>query len=269
MKSKPNTETAVSPDPTVVIGEHDWLDPVELMLRSISGWLSIGAVAAVIAGFALLVAPELSMIGLTRILGAYFVVTGAGVCFYTYRHRDDVEGWPRQIALGAVMLVGGLAIVALPDASLRVVAVILGAVLITTGSGELLLSGLLRSVLPGWRVLGWVGLASVLAGAFAVLWPDTTMDVLTVVIGLYLVSVGVALLLVRHRLRGTLKRLAQGRPAASVGGSHVIDLRDTTAPLRRMSSEWDIPWAGSDHWRGSDQEDSDRHSSDAASQPES
>lgn len=230
----------------VVIGEHDWLDPVEMMLRSVAGRLLVGGLAAVSIGAVLVGAPDLSIRTLTLLLGAYLVLSGAALFFFMFRDREDVQRWRSQIGLGLLSFSAGVLLLAWPDVSMGTLAVVVGVVFIGVGAGELITSAMLRSLVPAWRLLGVAGVFSMIAGSIAIVWPDATIRVIAIVLGAQLVLVGLALLEVRRRVVGTLARLAQGRPASAAAAT-VIDLRDSAAPLRRMTSEWDISWDGSKH----------------------
>ncbi len=231
----------MSDDSSAVIGEHDWLDPVEMMLRSVARRLLVAGVMGLIVGLALVGAPGLSSIGLSRLIGGYLLVSGAAQFFFTVRDREDLQRWQAQTAFAVLTFAAGVVLLSLPDVSIRTVALLLGVTFVTVGSGELVTSAMLRSLLPGWRLLGTTGALSVVTGVAVFVWPDATIRVLAVLSGTQLVLVATALLAVRHRVVAMLERLERGRPESDTS-KHVIDLREPMAPLRRMTAEWDISW---------------------------
>jgi uncharacterized membrane protein HdeD (DUF308 family) len=119
-------------------GDHRWP-------RVLLGVISIGI------GAALTLRPFSSLEALTIYIAASLIVVGAGDL---YIGRGEPNPWPSRLA-GGVLILAGLAAVALPDLTVRAVAIVVGAALVIGGLARLFAG--LRGPVPGDRFLSILG----------------------------------------------------------------------------------------------------------------
>jgi uncharacterized membrane protein HdeD (DUF308 family) len=94
------------------------------------------------------------------------------------------------IVWGLLSIAAGVAALVWPDITLWALAVVIGILLIARGALRALASVASRP--PMWGFWLVVGIVEVAAGVVALVWPEITIFVLAVVIGIDLVIVGVA-----------------------------------------------------------------------------
>ncbi len=94
--------------------------------------------------------------------------------------------------LGAIWLVAAVAALVWPDVTLWALAVAVGIGLIVGGVAEVLFAFRYRRELPRWGLWWLDGWLSVVIGVCALVWPEATVVVLAVLLGIRLVLRGCA-----------------------------------------------------------------------------
>lgn len=187
-------------------------------------WLrgAVSAVAVVVGGV-IVSRPTTSLGVLALLIGAGLVLSGVLELVERPRDTDQVTS---QVAtrpstwqvVGSVLLVAaGLVVLVLPGLTVRLVAVIVGVALVVNGGLRVL------SAVRGARTLDArvatiaTGIAEVVFGVLALLWPDITLLVVAVVFGARLVVAGLVELW--NAVRGTrtarTEQTRQAQPSAS------------------------------------------------------
>jgi uncharacterized membrane protein HdeD (DUF308 family) len=103
--------------------------------------------------------------------------------------------------LGAIFMVAALVTVLRPGKSLYFLAVFVGASMILTGVLQLALALFDRQDIEHWVVLAIIGVIGIVAGVLAISWPDITIWVLGLVIGLRVLFFGILEMFVANQLR--------------------------------------------------------------------
>ena len=150
--------------------------------------LTHGAVALV-AGILLLVWPDRTLLLIGIILGVYLLAFGV-LEMVRALATPGLLAMERAIpaTLGLLAIAAGMIAITRPDASVLAVALAAGIYLIVAG----LAAGVRAIREPDLRVPQAVlGVISVVAGVLVVAWPDVTVTVVAVVIGIALVLRGV------------------------------------------------------------------------------
>jgi uncharacterized membrane protein HdeD (DUF308 family) len=157
--------------------------------RVLVGLLGL-AVAAV--GIALLFHPVSAAHALAVLVGLGFVLAGL---------LETAVGWNSghrtvTVALGAVLVLAGVLAAAWPELTLGTLALITGLALILHGIARIALAVMARAEFPGWGWLALAGGVNVLIGVLAIAWPQVTVFVLCIVLGVQVALFGLVLLAV-------------------------------------------------------------------------
>jgi uncharacterized membrane protein HdeD (DUF308 family) len=147
--------------------------------------------AAVVVGIVLTLNPAAAVRTLGLLLGLALVIAGCLEIAVSWDAHHRVAG----IVLGAVLIVGGLLAAFWPGVTVWTLAVLTGLSLILHGIGRLVLAFVARAEIPGWGWLALAGAANVVVGILALAWPEATVLVLCLLLGIQVVVFGVLLLI--------------------------------------------------------------------------
>jgi len=170
-------------------------------IRVVVGLLGL---AALVIGVVLLFNPVAAARTLALLLGLSFVIGGL--------LEMAVGWWAEQrrwvsVVLGAVLVVGGILAVVWPRVTLFTLALITGTSLIIHGAARIGLAVAARRELPNWGWLAFAGAVNLLVDVVAVVWPQATVFVLSVILGLQIALFGLVLLI------AAFVHLGAGEPA--------------------------------------------------------
>ncbi|KAA9089496.1 alpha/beta fold hydrolase [Microbacterium radiodurans] len=156
------------------------------------------AVVAVVLGVVIVIRPTTALDVLAWLLGGGMALTG----LLELTGRDGEGERPRwRTVTGAAWLLGGAIVLLAPGLTVRVVAVVVGVLLLLGGIlGVLSVFGRGRT-LDARIADGAFGVSGVIFGALALFWPDITLLVVAVVFGARLIMSGVVDLWTRLRRR--------------------------------------------------------------------
>jgi uncharacterized membrane protein HdeD (DUF308 family) len=146
--------------------------------------------AAVIVGGILLFNPFAAVRTLALLLGLSLVIGGC---------LEIALGWESgrrvsAIVLGAVLIVGGLLAAFWPEATVWTLAVLTGVSLLVHGVTRMVLAFTARAEIPGWGWLALAGAVNAVIGILALAWPEATVLILSVMLGLQVMGFGVLVL---------------------------------------------------------------------------
>ncbi len=164
---------------------HAWIIWLVMGLFSIGigTWLVLSPRAA-ITTLALLLAIALFLNGLTELVTA------------GDRHRP----WFGYV-LGGLFLFAGLIVLLRPGKSLWFLAVVIGISVIVTGIMQVALAVVDRERIRHWVLLAVLGALGIVVGILAIAWPEITVFVLALLIGIRLLIFGVIQLAIAFQLR--------------------------------------------------------------------
>lgn len=146
--------------------------------------------AALVVGIVLLFHPVSAAHALALLIGLGFVVAGL---------LEAAVGWAAgsrgaALAVGALLVIGGVLAAAWPKVTLWTLALIVGLSLIVHGIVRIALATTARTEIPGWGWLAFAGVVNVLVGVLAIAWPQATVLVLSLVLGIQVALFGLLLL---------------------------------------------------------------------------
>jgi uncharacterized membrane protein HdeD (DUF308 family) len=146
--------------------------------------------AAVILGVVLLFNPFAAVRTLALLLGLSLVIGGC---------LEIAAGWESgrraaAVVLGAVLIVGGLLAAFWPEVTVWTLAVLTGVSLLIHGLTRVVVAFAARAEIPGWGWLALAGAVNIVIGILALAWPEATVLILSVILGLQILFFGILVL---------------------------------------------------------------------------
>jgi uncharacterized membrane protein HdeD (DUF308 family) len=155
--------------------------------RASSKWwafLLLGIASAVL-GLILMLNLYAAVTTLALLVAAGLIVTGIGELMTAGRYDSKLG-----VVAGVVLIVGGILAAVWPDITLWVLAFVTGVDFIVSGIARIM--GALSLRVEGWGWLLFGGVLSVVVGVLALAWPDATILVLGLLLGIRMLLFGIA-----------------------------------------------------------------------------
>jgi uncharacterized membrane protein HdeD (DUF308 family) len=166
--------------------------------------LAVG-ILSFLAGVITIVWPGVTILALVFVLGVFLLVAGGAEIGWSIAERH-APGWGMILFRGIIDLITGIVVLAWPDVTALVLALLLAFWLLLYAVTTLWYAYRHRGERPHTgHFVAW-GIAALVAGVITVAWPGVTVLVVALVIGIALVFEGAVLI----RLAFTLRR----QPAA-------------------------------------------------------
>jgi uncharacterized membrane protein HdeD (DUF308 family) len=146
--------------------------------------------AAVVVGIVLLFNPFAAARTLALFIGLALVIGGCLEIAVAW----DADRRGLAILPGVILVIGGLVAAFWPEITLWTLALLTGLSLILEGIGRMAVAFLERAEIPRWGWLALAGAVNVLIGILAIAWPQATVLVLSLILGLQIIVFGVILL---------------------------------------------------------------------------
>jgi uncharacterized membrane protein HdeD (DUF308 family) len=164
--------------------------------------LLIRGLAALLFGIAALVWPEITVEVLVLLAGAYLLVDGVFSAVAAFGERTRNERWWVALLEGLVGVVAGLLIFVWPGLTALLMLYMIAAWAILTGILEIVAAIRLRQEIEGEFFLILGGIASLVFGILAILFPGGGAVAVVWMIAIYAIVFGVLLTLLAFRVRG-------------------------------------------------------------------
>lgn len=189
-----DAEAETAPEPEKVVR-------VSLMRGIARNWWTflLRGVFAVLFGLAALIWPDITLVVLVILFGAYAIVDGIISVVSGLAGRDTVRWW--MVFWGLVGVAVGIAVFLAPGIGALALVYVIAAWAILTGAMEIAAAITWRREIRNEWVLIVAGIVSVLVGGALALFPGEGALALVWLIGAYAVVFGVLLLVVGYRLR--------------------------------------------------------------------
>jgi uncharacterized membrane protein HdeD (DUF308 family) len=178
--------------------------------------LVIRGVAAVLFGLMALIWPGITVLALVLLFGAYAILDG--VLALGAAALNDARSAGRRpwlVLEGIAGILTGIVTFAWPDVTTLVLLWLIAAWAIVTGVLEVVAAVRLRREIEGEWVLAASGVLSVVFGLLMMVWPASGAVALVVLIGVYAIVFGAALVALGWRLRAMRGTAGTPQPAAS------------------------------------------------------
>lgn len=153
--------------------------------------IAVFGAAAVVVGIVLTFNPVAAARTLGLLVGLALVITGLLEMAVAWDSDHRVGG----MLLGALLVIGGFLAAFWPGVTLWTLAVLTGVSLLLHGIGRIVLAFVSRAEVPGWGWLALAGAVNIVAGTLALAWPEVTVLVLSLMLGIQVVVFGVLLLI--------------------------------------------------------------------------
>jgi uncharacterized membrane protein HdeD (DUF308 family) len=183
-------------------------DMVDVLTRS---WraLALRGVAAITFGVVAWLWPGITLSTLIILFGAYALVDGVFSIFSLLTTRDRPTRWPWFLLQGVLSILVGIGAIVWPDLTALALLYVIAAWAIVTGVMQIAAAIELRREIQGEFWLGLGGLAAVIFGILAFIFPGDGALALTWLIGTYAIIFGIAELLLAFELRGRAHQVQQ------------------------------------------------------------
>jgi uncharacterized membrane protein HdeD (DUF308 family) len=173
------------------------------------GWprwaLVLFGVVSVIFGVLALVWPELTILALVILLGIEILIWGVMLMVNAFR---EGQGRVLAVILGVLALIAGTALFLRPLRNLPAVVIVVSLFWVVGGLIEAIESVVDRGRGWGWELVS--GLASIAAGILVITWPEITLGIIAMVVGIWMIVLGVV------RIVAAFMPAASGGPPTAV-----------------------------------------------------
>jgi uncharacterized membrane protein HdeD (DUF308 family) len=178
------SSTPPPPEPTVEVTTVD--------VRRSWPWVLALGILSLIAGVITLVWPSVTVYALVFVLGVFLLVAGGAEIGWSITERHT-QGWGFILFRGIVDLIAGIVVLAWPDVTALVLALLLAAWLFVYAVMSLLYVYRHRGQAPHTGHFVAKGIAALVVAVITVAWPGITILVVALVIGFMLIFWGVVL----------------------------------------------------------------------------
>ena len=180
------------------------------MLELTRTWwiMAVRGAVAVIFGVLALIWPEITLLALVLVFGAYAFVDGLFALVAAFRGRQLAGGSRGWLVLEGLLGIGaGIVAVVWPDITALALLWVIAFWAVLTGALEIVAAVRLRRVLDNEWLLIVAGALSILFGLILIVFPGEGAVGLVWLIGIYAIVFGIVLLGLALRLRGLGRRL--------------------------------------------------------------
>jgi uncharacterized membrane protein HdeD (DUF308 family) len=188
--------------------------------------LALRGVAGIAFGVLALLWPGITLLTLVALFAAYALITGIAAVIGAVRNRRADEDWWLMLLVGLVGIGAGIISLIQPALSGLVLVLLIGANALVTGVLDIVAAIRLRKAIKGEWLLALNGIAAVVFGVLAFLFPAAGAVALVWMISAYAIVTGALLLTLAFRVRA-LEKGGISRP--EVERRHMPDRR--TVPV--------------------------------------
>jgi uncharacterized membrane protein HdeD (DUF308 family) len=186
------------------------------MLLSLSSrwWaLVLSGLCAVVAGIIAIMVPGIALKSLVILFSVFAMVDGIACLMLGLRGEADGTYWWTMILLGVMAIVASVGAIAYPGLTLVVLLGFVAATAIARGVFQIVASIKLCKLIDNEWLLGLSGVLSILFGVMILSRPIVGMAVMAMLLGAYMVAIGVMQIALGLRLWKVHGRLTAGAPA--------------------------------------------------------
>jgi uncharacterized membrane protein HdeD (DUF308 family) len=177
----------------------------ELLMKS--WWmLALRGAAGILFGVLALLWPGATLLVLVALFAAYALISGAAAVIGAIRNRKSDDKWWIVLLLGIVSLAAGVWAVMLPELTMLVLVLLMGANALVTGVLDIAIAIRLRKTIQREWLLVLAGVVSIVFGVLVFMFPAAGAFALVWMVSFYAMLSGILLLTLGLRLRARAKR---------------------------------------------------------------
>ncbi len=163
--------------------------------------LMFRGIAAIALGICAMVWPGVTLVSLVYLFGIFTIIDGVAAILLGFRGEADGTVWWTMVWLGLLAIAAGIAAFAWPGLSLLVLATIIAVSAIVRGAFEIFAAISLRKELDDEWILGLSGAMSIIFGGLIMFRPGAGLIAIALLIGAYMMALGVFAIALALRLR--------------------------------------------------------------------
>ncbi len=171
--------------------------------------LLVRGIAAILFGICAIAWPGLTLLYLVTLFGVFSIVDGVAALILGFRGEADGTVWWTMVTLGVLAIAAGIVAFAWPGVTLYVLATIIAISALVRGTFEIYAAITLRKEIDDEWILGLSGAMSVIFGALIMFRPGAGLLALTLLIGAYMLALGVFAIALALRLRMMHRKWAE------------------------------------------------------------
>ncbi len=181
-----------------------------MLLRTACGrwWVMLlKGLCAIALGISAIVWPQITLVTLVYLFGIFTLVDGAAAIVLGIRGESDGTVWWTLVLMGVLAVIAGIFVFAFPAIAALWLIALIAATAIVRGLFEIVAAIRLRKELDDEWILALSGVMSILFGGLILYRPDAGLVAIVLLIGAYMIAIGVfavALSLRFRRMHNTL-----------------------------------------------------------------
>jgi uncharacterized membrane protein HdeD (DUF308 family) len=157
--------------------------------------------AAIVIGIIAIAMPGITLIALLALFATFAILDGVFGIILGFRGESDGTVWWTMVLLGLLSLAAGIAAFAWPGLTLLVLVTIIAASAIVRGAFEIYAAIRLRHEIDDEWILGLSGVMSIIFGGLIMWRPGAGLVAIALLIGAYMMALGVFGVALSLRLR--------------------------------------------------------------------
>jgi uncharacterized membrane protein HdeD (DUF308 family) len=163
--------------------------------------LALRGLLAVVFGVLAFVWPDITLVALVLLFGAYALVDGAFTSFTAIRDREEHEHWKLLLVEGLSGIGAGVLTLLWPGITAFILLYLIAGWALATGLMEIIAAVRLREEIEGEWLFAFSGVLSILLGATLIIRPGAGALGLVWLIGTYAVIFGFTMIVLALKLR--------------------------------------------------------------------
>jgi uncharacterized membrane protein HdeD (DUF308 family) len=172
-----------------------------LLLAQLWWAFILRGVLGIVFGVVVILFPAIGLIAVVALFAAWALVGGVSSLVGAWRSRGQKDWWVGVLE-GLAGIAAGIVVILLPPAAALALLFVIAAWAILTGVLQIWMAVRLREQISGELWMGLSGLVSILFGLFLIIFPGTGILSVLLLVGIFSILMGVAMLLLGWRLRG-------------------------------------------------------------------
>jgi uncharacterized membrane protein HdeD (DUF308 family) len=168
-------------------------------------------IVAILLGICAIAWPGITLVALAYVFGTFSLIDGIAALVIGFRGESDGTVWWTMVVLGVIAIAAGIVAFVFPGLTLLVLLTIIAVSAILRGAIEIAAAIRLRKEIDDEWILGLSGVLSILFGALIIYRPDAGLIALALLIGAYMLALGILAVALSLRLRRMCTTMTPGR----------------------------------------------------------